>query len=317
MAIDPLQSEAEWLPGGLQVTLDSAKWQGINFLDTGNPFYVKEGELIGFTLSNDSYFTTGNTMMQVFSRNASVFDSSMIIQPYHSMKFYAKQYSTASPVGWQIRSFDWGMYIIMDCTTDGPVLVYQFRNDAISESHTTRKISAIIKGMARPAEPAQIKDVVLKYKIGATPYYESLPMTASADTFTALISGVSGGEKMRLYVAVVDSSGRRFQSDLQSYTITNVATHANEPPDQFQILQNYPNPFNPSTNISYSVPELTNVRIVVFDQLGREIQTLVDRKLQAGVYDVRFDGDGLASGLYFYRIQAGNFNQTKKMLLLR
>ena len=47
------------------------------------------------------------------------------------------------------------------------------------------------------------------------------------------------------------------------------------------------------------------------------MQTLVDRKLQAGVYDVRFDGDGLASGLYFYRIQAGNFNQTKKMLLLR
>lgn len=79
VAIDPLQSEAEWLPGKLQVTLDSAKWQGINFLDTGNPFYVKEGELIGFTLSNDSYFTAGNTMMQVFSRNASVFDSSIII----------------------------------------------------------------------------------------------------------------------------------------------------------------------------------------------------------------------------------------------
>ena len=85
----------------------------------------------------------------------------------------------------------------------------------------------------------------------------------------------------------------------------------------FSLSQNYPNPFNPSTKIKYSVPQSSIVLLKVFDVLGDEIATLVDEEKPAGTYEVEFDGNGLTSGLYFYRLQAGSFVATKKMLLMK
>jgi hypothetical protein len=90
-----------------------------------------------------------------------------------------------------------------------------------------------------------------------------------------------------------------------------------ETPRVFEIAQNYPNPFNPLTNISYSIPEISNVKIIVIDILGRVIETLIDEVHQPGNYKVSFNANRLASGVYFYRIQAGNFIQTKKMVLMK
>ncbi len=86
---------------------------------------------------------------------------------------------------------------------------------------------------------------------------------------------------------------------------------------QFNLAQNYPNPFNPNTKISYSVAERNNVTLKVYDMLGREVATLVNTTKDAGNYEVNFDASKLASGLYIYKIQAGNFVQSKKMLLLK
>ena len=88
-------------------------------------------------------------------------------------------------------------------------------------------------------------------------------------------------------------------------------------PDNYSIGQNFPNPFNPATKISYALPEPTNVRIVVYDQLGRQVQTLVDSYQDAGFYDVNFDGSRVSSGMYFYEIRAGQFSTVKKMLLMK
>ena len=85
----------------------------------------------------------------------------------------------------------------------------------------------------------------------------------------------------------------------------------------FSLVQNYPNPFNPITKISFEVPEVSNVKLTVFDQLGRKLESLVNSEHQPGKYDVDFDGSKLASGVYFYRIQAGSFVQTKKMILMK
>ncbi len=88
-------------------------------------------------------------------------------------------------------------------------------------------------------------------------------------------------------------------------------------PNKYVLYQNYPNPFNPSTVISYQLSALSSVTLKVYDVLGREIETLVSQRQKAGLYQVTFNASRLSSGVYFYRIVAGNFSDTKKLLLLK
>lgn len=88
-------------------------------------------------------------------------------------------------------------------------------------------------------------------------------------------------------------------------------------PIQFMLNQNYPNPFNPTTIIKYQIPELSYVRIKVFDVIGNEIEALVNEEKSAGEYEIEFDGTNLTSGVYFYQLRAGDYTETKKMILLR
>ncbi len=88
-------------------------------------------------------------------------------------------------------------------------------------------------------------------------------------------------------------------------------------PSNFNLSQNYPNPFNPTTTIEYTIPNSEFVIIKVYDILGREIQTLVNRQMLSGTHKIVFNGSRLASGVYFYRIKAGSFTKAKKLLLLK
>jgi len=88
-------------------------------------------------------------------------------------------------------------------------------------------------------------------------------------------------------------------------------------PSTFKLYQNYPNPFNPTTTISYDLPERSKVKLTVYNILGQEVATLVDGEQEPGRYDVKFDASGLPSGIYFYRLQAGNFIEQKKMILIK
>jgi hypothetical protein len=88
-------------------------------------------------------------------------------------------------------------------------------------------------------------------------------------------------------------------------------------PEEFSLAQNYPNPFNPKTRIEFTLPTDAKVAIKVFNILGEEVASLVDRVLEAGYQSVDWDAAGMPSGIYLYRITAGSFSASRKMLLLK
>ncbi len=108
-----------------------------------------------------------------------------------------------------------------------------------------------------------------------------------------------------------------FWYGVQPAFITSVNNENELVPKQYTLSQNYPNPFNPSTNIKYSLPKASDVTIKIYDILGREVRTLVNKEQQPGNYVITFNSNKLASGTYIYRIIAGDFVQVKKMMLLK
>jgi photosystem II stability/assembly factor-like uncharacterized protein len=101
-------------------------------------------------------------------------------------------------------------------------------------------------------------------------------------------------------------------------TVTSVSTENSIIPSEFKLNQNYPNPFNPSTTISFSLPKSEFVTLKVYDMLGKEVATLVNRKLEAGNYNELFEAPTeLTSGVYFYKLIAGNYSDTKKLTLIK
>jgi hypothetical protein len=99
--------------------------------------------------------------------------------------------------------------------------------------------------------------------------------------------------------------------------ISSVEREAYLPPLQYELSQNYPNPFNPETTIRFSIARREDVQLEVFDVLGRKVATLVNEQLAPGSYVARFNAATLSSGIYFYRLRAGTFSQSKKMMLIK
>jgi ligand-binding sensor domain-containing protein len=105
---------------------------------------------------------------------------------------------------------------------------------------------------------------------------------------------------------------------LSSLTVTNTSiTEDRKIPIEISLRQNYPNPFNSSTMISFDIPNQSNVLIKVYDVLGNEVATIVNEEKQAGSYNITFDASALSNGVYFYRLQAGSYIETKKMILMK
>ena len=88
-------------------------------------------------------------------------------------------------------------------------------------------------------------------------------------------------------------------------------------PNRFKLWQNYPNPFNPATKIKFALPKSGFTKIVIYDLLGRETRTLINQEVEAGYHELLFDASNLSGGVYFYKIESGEFQQTKKMIVLK
>jgi photosystem II stability/assembly factor-like uncharacterized protein len=142
--------------------------------------------------------------------------------------------------------------------------------------------------------------------------------TDNGDTWQADSSGLGNANIGALivtsggYVLAGTESGA-----YRSSVVLGISSHVPTSHGPYILFQNYPNPFNPSTTIRYTVPSRTHVTLAVFNTLGQQVATLVNESQETGYHDVRFDGSSLSSGVYFYRLQAGTYMETKKLLLIR
>jgi hypothetical protein len=128
---------------------------------------------------------------------------------------------------------------------------------------------------------------------------------------------VRGGQSAQDLQTVIVSSGPIFCK-----RAAEDAEELAQIPDKFDLHQNFPNPFNPETEIRFDLPEEAHVQVIIFDLLGREVRTLVDKNAAAGYHSVVWDGrdnsgQAVASGVYLYRMSAGNFREVKKLTLVR
>jgi hypothetical protein len=147
------------------------------------------------------------------------------------------------------------------------------------------------------------------------------PVDSQKVTFSIQPRLLAPGEYYFVTVNVQPKSGLGQASLKKFFQFYRVITGAEpEPsglPKEFALSQNYPNPFNPSTTIKYELPKASEVRLSVFDMLGREVSVLVNERRDAGVHLVTFDGSGLSSGVYVYRLTAGDFVQSQKLMLVK
>jgi len=116
---------------------------------------------------------------------------------------------------------------------------------------------------------------------------------------------------------VCSTSGIILHTTTGGQTLVTVNNISTETPSKYSLSQNYPNPFNPTTNIKFSIVNSGEVKLVVYDIQGREVQTLVNESLKPGTYEAAFDASSLNSGVYFYKLITNTFSETKKMLLIK
>lgn len=128
---------------------------------------------------------------------------------------------------------------------------------------------------------------------------------------------IESGKTYFYKVAAFDYAGNRGETSAEIPIIVTSLISGSGIPTEYSLNQNYPNPFNPTTEISFGIPKSSNVKITIYNSVGKEVAVLVNRNLSAGYHTYKFDASRLASGVYFYNMQSDNFVNVKKMLLVK
>ena len=147
-------------------------------------------------------------------------------------------------------------------------------------------------------------------------------MTSSwGATWTELANGLPNTVAMHLDYNLSANKIRIGTHGRGTYEISGylnyIVNYNNEIPKNYELSQNYPNPFNPSTRIKFAIKQNEFVNLVVYDMLGKKVSTLLDKNLDAGTYEVNFDGSNLSSGIYFFKLTTNNFSEVRKMMLTK
>ena len=180
-------------------------------------------------------------------------------------------------------------------------------------SHNAGIVSAVVNGMVVEITVSGTSSKVAGELVDKAGNVVDVISSTSSNPFT--LTAPSGG--MYLVNAGYKNPGKQWDSVSVVISVTGVDDNDLEPVSTYKLYNNYPNPFNPSTKIRYSLPVKSNVNLQIYDAAGKEVASLVDGEQPAGEHEINFDAENLTSGVYFYKLQAGSFIQTKKMLLLK
>jgi Secretion system C-terminal sorting domain/Concanavalin A-like lectin/glucanases superfamily len=191
--------------------------------------------------------------------------------------------------------------------------------------HAVNNRFYVVAGETTPA-PAQ-QDSIYIWSITDSSWLPQIITGRGANTasnYWGIISSSIVNNKVRIYIpggffpTTVNTTKLLVLTDSLDCIMTNAnSNYTTEVPQSFRLEQNYPNPFNPKTIINFQLSHLANVELKVYDILGKEVISLVNGKKDAGSYSVEFDGSNFASGIYFYKLNADNFSDTKRMVLIK
>ena len=216
--------------------------------------------------------------------------------------------------------------ITKEIGTRNPVLIYHARLQNTTDTVNNYTVLANIKNKFG------IDSAFVYWSTDTSSGFNRLIMTNSGgNNWIAAIPHQSAGKKVYYYIKARTANGKYFSKPMPAprgnwqfnvLGTTGISNIGGETPKTFSLSQNYPNPFNPVTKIRFEIPvsggiEKQNLRLTVYNVLGEEIQTLYNSRLGAGTYEYSFDASNLPSGIYFYRLESGNFSGTKKMILLK
>ncbi|MBN1632586.1 MAG: T9SS type A sorting domain-containing protein [Ignavibacteria bacterium] len=146
-------------------------------------------------------------------------------------------------------------------------------------------------------------------------FSEHIPGWSARLYLPALVEIYNTGDVGAAWVGL-DGTDKKVYWDRYN-AVTRIRSIENQIPQSYVLEQNYPNPFNPLTTIRFKNPKYSNIKLTVFDILGKEVSVLVNENLSPGSYEVEFNGEYYSSGVYFYRLQADNYIETKKMILMK
>ncbi len=285
------------------------------------------------SVNHKPHFTpvSAKTVMQLdsltFTVTAADSDNDVITYSASGLPAGATFSATTHTFAWQPSYNQLGAYSVTFKATD-PAGAYD--SLVVPITVTIKYVQPIILSHT-PATPPDSVQIGSSMTFGVTvpqvnPYdtlsyswsVNSVAQSGHDSTFTTTLPNTRSNVSVQV---VVSDKGGLTATQTWSFLVTAVEKQPGVP-TKFALDQNYPNPFNPTTVISFDVPKLSAVRIVVYDILGREVRTLMNNTMSAGTYHVTWDGlnnEGrqVSTGIYFYRMEAGNFISMKKMLLLK
>jgi hypothetical protein len=193
----------------------------------------------------------------------------------------------------------------------------------VSPTTNSNSVNGKVMGLNN-SQPVNIKDAVLYAKNGNTfvrcvmsdaagvYHLSSLPVGSLKIIVNRF--GYSGDSTNVTVTSMSNTDSVNFHLFRSPVGINQIGVNV---PSEYKLCQNYPNPFNNTSNLKFEILNFGNVKIIVYDIMGREVQTLVNETLQPGTYETTFDGSMLNSGVYFYKLTSGDFLETKRMVLLK